>query len=76
MKLQQVKDFFDAGVITAFSLHRAPMGEGWLLCLHGKAPSYLQTALGGDRVFSSVETVLNLIKTITGQEVQSVRFVF
>ena len=70
MKIKQAKEYFEDGMITGFYAVRDPMVPGgWLLVIDGKnGKSWtFQTALGGPRSFSKLDTLIGQIESITGR---------
>jgi hypothetical protein len=70
MKLKQAKEYFDLGVLTGFDAVRDPLRPGsWLLSISGKDGRNwtLQTALGHERSFSSLDTLIGQVEDITGR---------
>ena len=70
MKIKQAKEYYDDGMITGFDAVRDPLSvDGWILVISGKNDRSwtFQTALGGARVFSRLETLVGQIEAITGR---------
>lgn len=70
MKIKQAKEYYDDGMITGFDAVRDPLSvDGWLLVISGKNDRSwtFQTALGGARSFSKLETLVNQVEAITGR---------
>ena len=70
MKIKQAKDYFEDGMITSFDAVRDHLTSGgWLLviCGHNGKSWTLQTALGGDRSFSKLDTLIAQIEAISGR---------
>lgn len=70
MKIKQAKEYFDDGMITGFDAVRDPLNPGgWLLVVNGRnGRSWtFQTALGEDRSFSKIDTLIGQIESITGR---------
>lgn len=70
MKIKQAKEYFHLGVLTGFDAVRDPLTQGsWCLVISGKnGHSWtLQTALGHDRSFSSLDTLVGQVEDITGR---------
>jgi len=78
MKLKQAKEYFDDGVIAGFTAIRDPLAvDCWLLVIiaHSGRSWTLQTALGEDRSFSKLDTLVGQIELICG-DVSSIEFRF
>ena len=60
MKIKQLREYFELGVLTGFSIILDPLGEGkgWLLVVEGQEGRSwtLETALGEPKSFSSLDT--------------------
>ena len=70
MKLKAAKDYYEMGVLTGFDAVRDPMVPGaWLLAISGKEGHSwtLRTALGKDKSFSSLDTLIGQVEEITGR---------
>ena len=70
MKIKQAKEYFDDGMITGFDAVRDPlMTGGWLLSISGKNGKCwtLETALGDQRSFAKIDTLIAQVEAITGQ---------
>jgi hypothetical protein len=70
MQTAQAKEYFDLGIITEMTVIRDPIVPGnWLVAIGGKEGRNwtLQTKLGKDKSFSSLETVVRTIESITGR---------
>jgi hypothetical protein len=70
MKIKQAKEYFEDGMITGFDAVRDPLMTGaWLLSISGKNGKCwtLQTALGEERSFSKIETLISQVEAITGR---------
>lgn len=70
MKIKQAKEYFDDGMISGFDAVRDPLSvDGWILVISGKNDRSwtFQTALGGARCFSKLETLVNQVEAITGR---------
>ena len=70
MKLKQAKEYFHLGVLTGFDAVRDPLSGGsWMLVVSGKEGRTwtLQTALGEDKSFSSLDTLIGQVEDITGR---------
>lgn len=70
MKIKQAKEYFEDGMITGFDAVRDPLTPGgWLLVVNGRnGRSWtFQTALGEDRSFSKIDTLIGQIEAITGR---------
>lgn len=70
MKIKQAKEYFDDGMITGFDAVRDPlMTGGWLLSISGKNGKCwtLQTALGDERSFAKIDTLISQVEAITGR---------
>jgi hypothetical protein len=70
MKIKQAKEYYNDGMITGFDAVRDPLTAGaWLLVLNGKADRSwtFQTALGKDRSFSKIDTLIGEVESITGR---------
>lgn len=70
MKKKQAIEYFNDGMITGFDAVRDPMVSGcWLLVIsgrNGKSWTY-QTALGGPRSFSKIDTLIGEIEAVSGR---------
>ena len=70
MKIKQAKEYFEDGMITGFDAVRDPLVPGgWLLCIVGRNDRSwtFQTALGQDRSFSKLDTLIGQVEAITGR---------
>ena len=70
MKIKQAKEYFEDGMITGFDAVRDPLVPvGWLLVINGRnGRSWtFQTALGEDRSFSKIDTLIGQIEAIIGR---------
>lgn len=69
MKLKEAKDYYELGVLTGFDAVRDPMTTGWLLAISGKQGRSwtLETALGGDKSYATLDSLVTEIERITGR---------
>ncbi len=70
MKIKQAKEYFEDGMITGFDAVRDPIVPGcWLLAISGRnGKSWtFQTALGEDRSFSKIDTLISQVEAISGR---------
>ena len=70
MKIKQAIEYFEDGMITGFDAVRDPLVMGgWLLSISGKNGKCwtLQTALGEERSFSKLDTLIGQVEAITGR---------
>lgn len=70
MKIKQAKEYFEDGMITGFCATRDPLVPGgWLLVMEGRnGKSWtFQTALGEDRSFSKLDTLVSQVEAIAGR---------
>lgn len=70
MKIKQAKEYFDDGMITGFAAVRDPLvAGGWLLSISGKNGKCwtLDTALGEQRSFAKIETLISQVEAISGR---------
>ena len=69
MKVKQAKEYYELGILTGFYAVRDPMTTGWLLEVVGKQDRSwtLQTAKGEPKTFSSLDTLVGEIESITGR---------
>lgn len=70
MNIKKAKDYYELGVLTAFYAVRDPLKPGnWLLAIEGKEGRSwtLQTALGKDKSFASLDTLAGEIEEICGR---------
>ena len=70
MKIKEVKEYFELGVITGFDAMRDPhVSESWILSISGKEGRswVLETAKGHIKLFSSLDTLAGEIESITGR---------
>jgi hypothetical protein len=66
---KMLREFFALGVVSKFTVQPEPMSSGWYLvaCVKGEDKA-LETARGGVRVFSSLDTLVGQIEGITGRK--------
>lgn len=64
-----LREFFALGVVSRFQIEPEPMSSGWYLvaCVKGE-DRRLETVRGGVRVFSSLDTLVGQIESITGRK--------
>lgn len=64
-----LREFFALGVVSKFVILPEPMSSGWYLsvCVSDEY-RHLETARGGVRVFSSLDTLVGQIEGITGRK--------
>jgi hypothetical protein len=64
-----LRELFGLGVVSKLQVMPQPMGSGWYLvaCVKGDDRP-LETARGGVRVFSSLDTLVGQIEAITGRK--------
>lgn len=72
MKIKQAKEYFEDGVITGFDAVRDPLMPGaWLLVVIGSKTSgkswTLETALGKQKSYANLDTLIGEIETIAGR---------
>lgn len=69
MKIKEAKEYYELGIVTGFDVVRDPMTTGWLLVVLGKEGRSwtLQTAKGSEKAFSSLDTLVGEIESITGR---------
>jgi hypothetical protein len=69
MNIKQAREYYDLGVLTKIYLVRDPMTTGWLLVLEGKEERSwtLQTALGAEKVYSSLDSAVVEVERITNR---------
>ncbi|WP_121169295.1 hypothetical protein [Nitrosovibrio sp. Nv6] len=70
MNIKQAKEYYELGVLTEFSALRDPLTpRGWLLVVSGKDERSwtLKTALGKDKVFASLDTLIGEVEDISGR---------
>jgi len=70
MNIKQAKEYYELGIVTGFSVIRDPLTpRGWLLVVVGKDERNwtLKTALGKDKVFASLDTLIGEIEEISGR---------
>ena len=67
MQIKQAKEYFKDGMITGFNAVKAPMLTCWLLSISGKNEKFwiLETALGKDKLFASLDTLIGEVESIT-----------
>lgn len=69
MQAKILKEFFDLGVVSAVTVTPEPMSKGWILSFRVKGQDTpLETARGGVRVFSSLDTLMGTVEQITGRK--------
>lgn len=71
MQAKMLKELFERGVIAAVNILPEPMSRGWIISFRFKGEDgavSLQTARGGVRVFSSLDTAVSSIEGITGRK--------
>lgn len=69
MQAKILKEFFDLGVVSAVKVTPEPMSKGWILSFTVKGQDTpLETARGGLRVFSSLDTLVGAVEQITGRK--------
>jgi len=69
MNIKKAREYFELGVIQSFEVFRAPMTTGWLIQIVGKEGQtwVIQTALGVDKIYASLDTLVGEIQNITGR---------
>ena len=74
MNIKEAKAFFEHGIIRQFRAEPRPMGDGWMLVFEKNAggDETFETALGQARVFSSLDTLVKVVRDI-GAQVSSLR---
>lgn len=70
MQAKLIKEFFERGIIAGAKILPEPMSKGWILsfAVKGSEDVVLETARGGVRVFSSLDTAVSSIEGITGRK--------
>ena len=69
MQAKMLKDFFERGLVKGVSILPEPMSKGWALSFNVMGDETpLETARGGVRVFSSLDTVVSALEQITGRK--------
>lgn len=70
MKIKEARDYYELGVLTGFDAVRDPLIAGaWILSISGKEGRswVLETAKGGFKSFSSLDTLVGEVESITGR---------
>lgn len=69
MKIDKAKDYFKIGEITKIRIDRAVLVDGWIivLCMRHETESILQTSLGKNKIFSSLDSVVSEVERIAGR---------
>lgn len=70
MKIKDAREYYELGILRGFYAVRDPLVSGsWLLCIEGENERSwtLQTAKGGVKSFSSLDTLVGEIESITGR---------
>lgn len=70
MQIKQAKEYFELGVVTGFYAVRDPLSAGnWLMVIEGKQGNSwtLQTKLGKEKSFSSLDTLMGQVEDIAGR---------
>ena len=69
MKIKDAKEYYELGVLIGFDAVRDPMAPGWLLVVSGREGRSwtLETALGGSKVYSTLDSLVVEIERITGR---------
>lgn len=70
MQAKLIKEFFERGMLAGVNILPEPMSKGWVLSfmIKGGENAVLETARGGVRVFSSLDTAVSSIEGITGRK--------
>lgn len=70
MQAKIIKQLFETGMLAGVNILPEPMSRGWVLSfmLKGGGNAVLETARGGTRVFSSLDTAVSSIEGITGRK--------
>lgn len=70
MQIRQAKEYFELGVVVGFYAVRDPLEPGnWLMVIEGTQGNSwtLQTKLGKEKSFSSLDTLMGQIEDIAGR---------
>lgn len=70
MKIKNAKEYYELGVLTGFDAVRDPLASSaWILSISGKdGRSWtLETAKGDVKSFSSLDTLVGEVESITGR---------
>lgn len=69
MNIKHAREYFEMGIIRGFESVRDPLGSGWLLVIVGKEGRSwtLQTSLGKEKVFFSLDTLVSEVESISGR---------
>jgi len=70
MQIKQAKEYFELGVVVGFHAVRDPLASSnWLMVIEGKQGNSwtLQTKLGKEKSFSSLDTLMGQIEDIAGR---------
>jgi hypothetical protein len=67
MQIKQAKEYYTDGLITGFNVVKQPMSNYWVLSISGKNGKIwiLETALGQDKAFASLDTLIGEVESIT-----------
>ena len=70
MNIKQAKEYYELGILTEFYAVRGPLTpRGWLLVVArtDERNWTLKTALGKDKVFASLDTLIGEVEEISGR---------
>jgi len=69
MNIKKAREYFELGVIQSLEALRSPMSSGWLIQINGREGQswVMQTALGSDKIYASLDTLMGEIEGITGR---------
>lgn len=68
MKIKQLKEYYELGILTGFSVIKDPVQPGWLMVIEGKDDRSwtLETALGKPKSFASLDTLVGELEGVVG----------
>lgn len=68
MKIKQLKEYYELGILTGFNVIKDPIQPGWLMVIEGKDDRSwtLETALGKPKSFASLDTLAAELESVVG----------
>jgi hypothetical protein len=68
MKIKQLKEYYELGILTGFSIIKDPVQPGWLMVIEGREGRSwtLETALGKPKSFASLDTLAGELEGVVG----------